>query len=98
MDAGGPEKKRLDELHVNLLGKLLLVAVGAWLVGRATNVKVRGTKSEIEAISNAMMASRRFQEELSRSGATVESVMEKLGLKHASARQFEEVLGIKWPL
>lgn len=91
-------KQPLNELHVNLLGKIFLASIGAWLVGRATNLRIRGTHAEVEAVSNAMMASRRFQEELSRHGATVESVMQKLGLKHASARQFEEILGISWPL
>ncbi len=95
---GSNAGKQLNELHVNLLGKILLVAVGAWLVGRATNLKIRGTRDEIDAITSAMMASRRFQDELGRPGATVETVMEKLGLKHATARQFEEILGIEWPL
>jgi hypothetical protein len=45
-----------------------------------------------------MMASRRFQDELNRHGATVESVMQKLNLKHASAREFERILGVPWPL
>lgn len=90
--------KPLNELHVNMLGKIFLASIGAWLVGRATNLKIRGTQHEVEAISNAMLASHRFQSELNRSGATVESVMQKLNLKHATARQFEEILGIPWPL
>lgn len=76
----------------------MLAAIGAWLVGRATNLKIRGTEEEISAVSQAMMASKRFQEELQRPGATVESVMQYLGLKHASAREFERILGISWPL
>lgn len=88
----------INELRLNLLGKLFFTAVGAWLVGKATNLKVRGTEAEVRAVANAMMASRRFQEELSRPGATVESVMQKLGLKHATAQEFERILGIPWPL
>jgi hypothetical protein len=61
-------------------------------------MKVRGTPEEIKAVSDAMMASRRFQEELERPEATVESVMQYLGLKHAAAREFERILGIPWPL
>lgn len=92
------EKKPLNELHLNLVGKLMFTAIGAWLVGRACGVKIRGSEKEIEAVTNAMMASRRFQDELSRPGATVDSVMNKLGLKHASAREFENILGVSWPL
>jgi len=88
----------LNELKLNLVGKIFFAAVAAWLVGRATNLKIRGTQEEISAVTNAMMASRRFQEELSYPGATVESVMQKLGLKHASAREFERILGIQFPL
>jgi hypothetical protein len=88
----------LNELHTNLLGKLFFTAIGCWLVGKATNTILRGTQSEINAIANAMMASKRFQEELKRPGATVDSVMDKLNLKHASAATFERVLGVKWPL
>lgn len=89
---------RIDELRLNLLGKIFFSAVGAWLVGKATNLKIRGTPDEIEAVTYAMMSSRRFQDELSRPGATVESVMQCLGLKHASAREFERILDVPWPL
>lgn len=88
----------INELKLNLLGKIFFAAVGAWLVGKAVNLKIRGTPQEVQAVANAMMASRTFQNELSRSGATVETVMQKLGLKHASAREFERILGVPWPL
>ena len=88
----------INELRLNLLGKIFFAAVGAWVVGKATNLKIRGTHEEVQAVSAAMMASRRFQEELERPGATVESVMQHLGLKHASAREFERILGVPWPL
>jgi hypothetical protein len=93
-DVRGP----INELKLNLLGKIFFASVAAWLVGKAVNLKIRGTPDEVQAVSNAMMASRRFQDELGRSGATVESVMQKLGLKHASAREFERILGVPWPL
>lgn len=89
---------RLNELGLNLLGRLFFASCAAWLVGKATNVKLRGTPEEINAVANAMMASRRFQDELRRPGATVESVVQKLGLKHASAREFEQILGVPFPL
>lgn len=88
----------LNELRLNLLGKIFFAAVGAWLVGKATNLKIRGTPAEVKAVADAMMASRRFQEELDRPGATVESVMQRLGLKHASAREFEAILGVPFPI
>ena len=85
-------------------GRLLLWVGGAvgrlaaWLVGKATNIKIRGSSEEVSAVANAMLASKRFQEELSKPGASIESVMSKLNLKHASAKQFETILGVPWPL
>lgn len=88
----------LTELKLNLLGKIFFASVGAWVVGKPTNLKLRGTPEEVKAVTDAMKASRLFQEELNRQGATVESVMVKLGLKHAAAREFERILGVPWPL
>ena len=61
-------------------------------------MKVRGTPDEVDAVAEALMSSKRFQDELKKPGATVQSVVELLGLKHASASQFERILGIPWPL
>jgi hypothetical protein len=90
--------KQLNELHLNLVGKLFFSAVAAWLLGKATNVKLRGKKDEIEIIINAMMASKQFQEELARPGATVQSVVDKLGMKHVAAREFERIFNVPFPL
>jgi 8-oxo-dGTP pyrophosphatase MutT (NUDIX family) len=89
----------LNEIvQLNLMGKIFFATCAAWLVGKVTNMKVRGTKREIEVLQNAMLSSKRFQEELKKPGATVESVVSKLQLKNASAAQFQKILGIPWPL
>lgn len=91
-------KEPINELKVNLLGKVFFATLGAWLVGKYVNTKLRGSQSEIEAVGNALASSRRFQDELNRPGASVESVVQKLGIKHMSASEFERVLGVPWPL
>lgn len=91
-------KERLNELHVNLVGKIFLATLGAALVGKVVNTKLRGTKEQVTVIANALMASRKFQDELNRSGASVESVMQKLNVKNMSAAEFERTFNIKWPL
>lgn len=89
----------LDEgLSLNLTGKIFLASLGAWMVGKYVNTKIRGSRDEVTAVSNALMASKRFQEELRKPGATVQSVMDKLHVKQMSASEFERVFGIKWPL
>lgn len=90
--------QKLNELHVNFLGKIFFASCAAWLVGRMTNIKIRGTESEVRAVADALMSSRRFQDEMERPGATVDSVMAHLDLKHASAREFERITGVPWPL
>ncbi len=84
--------------YLNLTGKLLLASLGAWLVGKVVNTKIRGNQDEMNAVANALMASRRFQDELHRPGASVQSVIEKLKIKQMSASEFERVLGVAWPL
>lgn len=87
-----------EEGYLNLTGKIFLASLGAWLVGKVVNTRLRGNESEITAITNALMASKRFQEELRRPGASVQSVIEKLRIKQMSASEFERVLGVRWPL
>lgn len=95
-------EKNLENLsegyYLNLTGKLILASLGAWFVGKVVNTKIRGNKDEVTAIANALLASRRFQDELYKPGATVQSVVEKLKIKQMSAVEFERVLGIAWPL
>lgn len=91
-------KQLLEGGYLNLTGKILFASMGAWLVGKLVNMKLRGTQSEINSVANALMASRRFQDELNRPGASVESVMEKLRIKNMSASEFERTMGVPWPL
>ena len=93
------EKTELNEdLRFNLLGKITIAALGAWLVGKTTKIKLRGNPAQSRVVANALMSSKLFQQELSRPGASVESVMEKLRVKNMSAREFETVFKVKWPL
>ena len=92
------DKEQINELHVNLLGKIFFATLGAWLIGKAVNTKIRGSEEQVRAVSNAMLASKRFQDELRRPGASVDSVVQKLGVKHMTAQEFERQLGVQWPL
>jgi len=88
----------MNEWKVNLLGKLLFGSIALWMAGKTLNLKIKGTPQEVNAVMNAMMSSKRFQDELNNPGATVHGVMQKLNLKNADARDFERILGVKWPL
>lgn len=91
---------QLNELHFNggLVGGILFATIGAALIGKVVNTKVRGTREQIDALANAILSSKRFQDELERPGATVESVIERLRVKQMSAQEFERVFDCDWPL
>lgn len=90
--------KRLDEFKLSTVGKVFAMAAGAWLAGKASHVKIHGKADEINALKKALMSSRKFQDELKKPGATADSVIQKLGLKNASASAFERITGVPWPL
>ena len=81
-----------------LPGKLFMAATAAWVLGKSSQLKIKGRKQESDAWAKALRASKRFNDELENTGATVESVMQKLGLKHARGKEFERITGVPWPL
>lgn len=97
---GQKEKETIlkEEMFLNFTGKMFIASLGAWLAGKYVNTKLKGTRDEIDAVADALLSSRKFQEELNRPGATVESVIQKLRVKEMSASTFQRVFGIKWPL
>lgn len=88
----------LTEKPLNLLSKMFLSSLVAWLQGKSTNLKLKGSPYEIEIIQTALLASKTFQEELVKPNTTIDSVMSKLGEKQVAAKKFEEAFGIPWPL
>lgn len=85
-------------MKLDLFGKIFLASLGAWVVGKATQTKIRGSKEEIHAVAGALMSSRKFQDALSEPGATIDNVMQRMYQKNMSAEAFERTFGIKWPL
>jgi len=83
---------------LSTIGKLFLAGSAAWILGRASHLRIKGTPAEIDALANALKASKVFRDELKKPGATVDSVMDKLGLKHARGKEFERITKIPWPL
>lgn len=91
-------KKKLEEAKLSTVGAIWAMAAGAWLVGKASHIKIRGDADEIELLKRALLSSKRFQSELRKPGATAASVIQALRLKNASASEFTRILGIPWPL
>lgn len=95
------DRDRLDERaywKLSTTGKLFIAGVAAWLLGQRTRLKIRGDDRKMRQLATALVASKKFQDELKRPGATAESVIQRLGLKNASVKDFERITGIPWPL
>lgn len=98
---------KLDESKLSWAGKLFFGGAAAWLAGSLisgaagkfnTPIKIRGTKQQLQAISDAIVSSKEFQREISKPGANVEKVMKKLNIANLSKEKFEKLTGKKWPI
>lgn len=92
------DKQQIDEAGRNLSGKLLFATIGAMLVGKSIDTKLCCTNEQLAVIASALKNSKLFQEELHRPGASVNSIIGRLGAKHVSAAEFEKTFRIPWPL
>jgi len=60
--------------------------------------KLQGTPEQLAAMTEVIKASKDYQEELNREGATVESVMQKLNAQNEAKVSFKNATGYDWPL
>lgn len=89
----------LNELKIGTMGKILFASIGAWLVGKAvSNISLRGTREQVESVQRAMMASKKFHDELNKPDADLATVSDHLSEKHEAAAEFERVTGVPWLL
>ena len=84
--------------EINMLEKIFYSAISAWLAGRPTNIKIKGSRAELRTLSNALSATKSFQAELQNPNATIESIITKMTVKNAATQQFQRDFGIDWPL
>lgn len=101
--------EQLNEIQLSWAGKLFFAGLAAYLTGTALQkfgthappklpFKLRGTPQQINAVVSAIVASKAFQAEVSKPGATVESVIQKLNLKNLTKEKFKQLTGKPWPL
>lgn len=91
-------KTLLVEREMTTMSKVLLFAIGAWLVGKFIKLKMRGNQQQISTLAAALLSSKKFQEELRKPGASMDSVIQRLKVKNMDADRFEKTFGIKWPV
>lgn len=80
------------------LGKLFFVSAMGWTTGKKLNFKLRGDPKKLQALADAIIASKKFQDELKNPKSTVSSVLKKLEIKNEAIKKFETEVGIPFPL
>ena len=94
-----PISLALSNYKMTTLGKLVFASIITTMVtGQRSPFKLSGDSRKIEILSRAVQSSKRFQDEIKRPGASVDSVMRALDAKNLDANNFRSVFGVPWPL
>ena len=91
-------------------GKLFFAGLAGYLASKALQgvaqgssakqfpFKIKGTQQQIQAVTQIIMSTKEFQEEIRKPGATVDSVIRKLNLQNLTKEKFRLFTGKMWPL
>lgn len=99
--SSSPSKINEGANSLSTTGKIFFAAMAAYLAGKNSSgafLKVRGTPEELRAIADALAASKAFQDEINNPSATIDSVINKLNTKNATAEKFLQLTNKMWPL
>lgn len=97
------KKKTIKEYKLSWAGKLFFAAAAGYILSNSSTptnipIKIRGSKEQMKTIINAIVSSKKFQQELKKPGATVESVIDKLRIRNISKQQYKNLTGLNWPI
>lgn len=88
-----------SNIEIGSAGKAFFSSIASWLINEEIDgFHIEGTDSQIDAVKNAMLASKNFQNELHNPNATIESITEKLEIKTKAANVFRVEIGTSWLL
>lgn len=97
-------KEPIKEFKLSWAGKIFFAGAAAYILGKGMShrakipIKVRGTPQQMRAVIDAVVNSKKFQRELNKPGATIDSVIDKLRLRNMSKQQFQQITGKPWPI
>lgn len=99
----GETDELIKEFKLSWAGKIFFAGAAAFILGSGGRkqrlpIKVRGTPQQMKAVTDAILNSKKFQQELNKPGATVDSVINKLRLRNLSKNDFQRLTGKPWPL
>ena len=90
-----------DKLDYKLstLGKLFFASLLTTMTtGQVSPFKISGDPKKIEILTKVVQSTKRFQDELKRPGATVDSIIRLMDMKNMDAKMFQNTFKVKWPL
>jgi len=94
-----PVSMALSSYKMTTLGKLVFASIITTMVtGQRSPFKLSGDPRKIEVLSKAVQSSKRFQDEIKRPGASVDSVIRALDAKNVDANNFRSIFGVPWPI
>jgi hypothetical protein len=70
----------------------------AWLVGENFDVSLKGSKEQIEALTEAYASTMNFHNAVVGGNSQLSEIMRLLGEKHVAAQKFERLFDVSWPL
>lgn len=79
-------------------GKLFFASLLGWINGKKLNIKLKGNPDKVQALADAVIASKKFQEALKDPNATVQQVLDCMAEKKEKAKEFTMKCGIEFPL
>jgi len=96
--------EELNEIKLSWAGKIFFAGAAAYITGKGLQqkvklpLKIRGTPQQIKAIMDAVVGSKAFQQEISRPGATIDQVIDKLRLRNLSKARYRQITGKNFPI
>lgn len=89
----------MNNYKMTTLGKLFFASLlTSMATGQKSPFKVTGDQRKLEVLAKAVQSAKKFQDELKRPGATVDSVIRQLDMKNMDVKTFENVFGVRFPL
>jgi len=94
-----PMPTGIETYKMTTLGKLVFASLLASMAtGQRSPFKLSGDPKKLEVLAKVVQSSKRFQDEIRKPGASVDSVIRAMDLKNIDARTFRAHFGAPWPL
>ncbi len=100
LDLNARKKGEISESFLTMLGygiKLILQRMFWKETGIPSNIKVKGTPSQVSAFSSAITREKKYLDAISEFGLNDAKTYKSKALLDGAVRKFERKTGLKWP-